>query len=48
LQLTPSSFFTVFVQLDGDGALIVGPRQTVRKLEKRLGPAVAAYSAHAA
>jgi len=47
LSLAPSSYFTVFVQLDGDGASIVGPRQTVRKLEKRLGPA-ASYPAHAA
>lgn len=47
LALTPASFFTVFVQLDGDAASIVGPRQTVRKLERRLA-AAAAYSAHAA
>jgi len=47
LSLAPASYFTVFVQLDGDVASIVGPRQTVRKLEQRLGPAVA-YPAHAA
>jgi hypothetical protein len=47
LSLAPASYFTVFVQLDQDGASIVGPRQTVRKLERRLGPA-APYSAHAA
>lgn len=48
LSLTPSSFFTVFVQLDGDAATVVGPRQTVRKLERRLGAAAGAQSAHAA
>ena len=48
LALTPSSFFTVFVQLDGNSATVVGPRQTVRKLERQLHAAALTQSAHAA
>jgi hypothetical protein len=39
VSLTPARFFTVFVQLDQGEASIVGPRQTVRKLEQRLAHA---------
>ena len=48
LALTPSSFFTIFVQLDGDSATVVGPRQTVKKLERRLSVPTNAQSAQAA